>query len=114
MRRHSTSRSLMRASLDARLGREHGPAVAATTPMTPAARRPTFVLVVTADGAITLGGQRLDGDTLDDLLRRTFADDATTEVIVKTTRNAPRARAAEVLDRAKAAGFARMSIVVDQ
>ena len=108
------SRALIRASVDARLGRERASAELArpSTP-TPAARRATFVVVVTADGTVTLGGQPLDTETLDDLLHRTFVDDATTEVIVKTRRSTPRARAVDVLDRAKAAGFSRMSIVVD-
>jgi biopolymer transport protein ExbD len=106
------SRALMRATVDARLGRERTSPATATT--SAAVRHPTFVLVLLADGAVTLGGQRLDTDTLDDLLRRTFADDATTEVIVKTARGAPRAGAAAVLDHARAAGFSRMSIVVGE
>ena len=100
------SRSLIRATVDARLGR--APVVAVTAPQP---RHPTLMLVVTAKGDVTLGGQSLDAATLDELLRRAFDDDASTEVVVKTEPGAPRERAMGVLGRAKAAGFSRMSIV---
>ncbi|HEY1553296.1 MAG TPA: biopolymer transporter ExbD [Kofleriaceae bacterium] len=98
------SLAIMRRTLDARLGRT--PVVAAA----PAMLHAQLVVGLTATGGLVLGGQSIDLDTFDELLRRTYADDPATEVVVRTARGAPQARAMDVLSHAKAAGFQRMSI----
>jgi len=99
------SRELMRANIDARLGRESRPMATAV-----AKKHPTLVLGMTREGQATLGGQQLDADTVDELLRRSLADDRETEVIVNVVAGTPNDAMVRLIDRAKAAGVHRVSI----
>jgi hypothetical protein len=99
------SRDLMRANIDMRLGREPRPIATVATK-----KHPTLILGMTRDGQATLGGQQLDTETVDELFRRSLADDRETEVIVNVVVGTPNDAMVRLIDRAKAAGFRRVSI----
>ncbi len=99
------ARETMLATVDLRLHRK------SATPQKPARAR----LVVRLDhaGHASVGGKELDDPTLDELMRLTFADDRETEIVVQAGHGAPRAQAQQLIERAKAAGFAHVTIEVD-
>lgn len=103
------ARAIMRATLDARLGRpgEPRPELAVHTA---AKKHALLVLGLTTTGEATLGGQPMDADILDELFRRTLADDRETEVVVNVTANVPNGALVHLIDRAKSAGFHRVSV----
>jgi len=113
------AREAMLNTVDARLGR--GGATAAAPPVTkPAATSaapPTvaggpLTLHVNADGQVLLGDKRLDATDVDNLLEDTRARDPNIEIVIKRARKAPMASLEQLVDRAKAIGFARVSITM--
>jgi biopolymer transport protein ExbD len=106
-----TSRSIMRATLDARLGRpsESSEGRAASAPQD-APKHPWVIVGLTAAGDATIGGQPVDPGTLDELFRRTITDDPETEVVVRIAPHVPQDAIVKLVDRAKKAGFKRVSI----
>jgi biopolymer transport protein ExbD len=100
------SRALIVANLDERLGRKSTPlALPAAT-----ARHPKLLIGVSASGEAVVGGRPVDDATLDELLRDGVADDRDTELVVKASKAAPYAAVVKLLDRAKAAGIARVTL----
>lgn len=111
------AREAVLKTVDARLGRgEATRAVVATpastsAPMTAVAGG-ALTLHVNVDGKVLLGDKVLDETDVDNLLEDTRARDPNTEIIIKRARKAPAKPLAELVERAKAIGFARVSIAM--
>lgn len=99
------SRAAMIRAVNARLGRS-APALAVR-----ASKHPSLVLDVGASGDVRFGGQPVDADTLAELYRRSLANDAETEVVLRPDRATRKEVVTKLLDQARAAGFHRTSIV---
>jgi biopolymer transport protein ExbD len=106
------SHAVILATLDQRLHRGRG----APAPPEAAARvgatgqHPRLVVSINDAGQSIVGGQVLDGATLDGLLRLCFTDDPDTEIVANATRRAPHAAVVDLFDRAKAVGLQRLSV----
>ncbi|MBX3156348.1 MAG: hypothetical protein KF773_10145 [Deltaproteobacteria bacterium] len=112
------TRATMAAAIDRHLKRAPRPGARPAPPPStgapipqPADLHPTLVVLVDAAGRRMVGGNALDDDTLDGLLRLSFDDDAATSIVVQVRRGAPPRIVEAVLERARAIGLARVSKV---
>ena len=111
------SRRQVMAGLDARLRRTPR-ATASTAPRSrssapiplPSDLHPTLVVVIDANGRRMVGGNTLDDDTLDGLLKLSFDDDKDTSILVQARAGAPQAVVTAVVDRARTIGLARVTV----
>ncbi|HUS31117.1 MAG TPA: biopolymer transporter ExbD [Kofleriaceae bacterium] len=129
-----TARSTMLASVDKRLNRASSttppsstptptptptpvlasapPPPHATTPSpttdTPTMPHDPILIRVTKKAATMVNGKTLDTDALDTLLKATFAEAPKTRIIISQDRNLPPGVMGDLLDRLKAAGFAKV------
>ena len=110
-----TSRAVILATLDRRLHRARKPESRPSVPVAQPTRdsHPTLVIVLDPSGQKLIGGNAVDDSTLDGLFRLSFEDDADTAIVIKASRATPQRAVNQVLDRAKAAGLHRVSMVVD-
>jgi len=112
------SHAVILATLDQRLHRGRGRGAPGAEPAPPEAtarvgatgQHPRLVVSITDAGQYIVGGQVLDGATLDGLLRLCFTDDPDTEIVANATKRAPHAVVVDLFDRAKAVGLQRLSV----
>ena len=109
----ATSRDVILAALDERLHRARRSVPKPTSDASAAGphdSHPSLVIIVDASGRSIIGGNAVDGPTLDGLLRLSVDDDRDTAIIIQPTRDAPHSAVAKVLELAKAAGLQRVSV----
>jgi biopolymer transport protein ExbD len=124
------TRELMMRTVDARLHRKSATPRLASTPMQPAIAPPQaplasqleaapplatvargpIVIRVTNKGKTFVGDQALTADTLDSLLKSTFAEAPATKIVISQDRNVPTGAVGDVIDRAKAIGFTKFEL----
>lgn len=109
------AKTVMRETIDARLGRRTTGARPEVSP-TPAAitaPREPLVLIIAPTGEISHGAQQSLSDLeLENLLAEAFAADKTTEVIIQRARKAPSDAVKRIVSRATAIGLTKVSIAL--
>lgn len=122
----TSSRAIMLRTIDERLHRKASspqlasgstPAVAQpqakpeakvdAAPRTAAVPHAPVVIRVTKKGATLVGGKRVTAEALDALLKATYAEDPATKIVISEDRNVPTGVVGDLIDRAKAIGFAK-------
>lgn len=102
------ARARLVAALDGRLQRTAPAGVAAAPPAAPASQ--PIVIRVSSEGSYYFGNLELPLRGIEEQLRSRFASAPATEVMIQRDRAAPRAAIAELVDRAQAIGFTKVSL----
>jgi len=70
----------------------------------------SLILVIPVNGDIVANGVTVKDDQLDNVFRRAFLDDKSTQVVLQADKAVQNGRMIEVMERAKAAGLTRLAI----
>jgi biopolymer transport protein ExbD len=74
---------------------------------TPVVRRAPIVIRVTRAGHTVVDGKRVAADALDELMKRAYAEDPSTKIVIEEDRKVPPGTVGALLDRAKAIGLTK-------
>ncbi len=70
----------------------------------------SLILIIPVTGNIQADGVEIPDDKLDNLFRRSFLDDKTTQVVIQADKGVQHGRVVNVMERAKQAGLTRLAI----
>jgi biopolymer transport protein TolR len=90
-----------------------GAATLALPPATNVAPAPRVIVSLTSKGELFVGGTLVTEAALPAKLRELASRNKDTELVIAADKRTPYARVTSVLDRAKQAGLARVSLAID-
>ena len=70
----------------------------------------SLVLMITATGEVNVGGHKTTDAELEGMFRAAFANDKTTQVVLKADKGVAHGKVVNIMERAKAAGLTRLAI----
>lgn len=70
----------------------------------------SLILVIPVQGDIVVNGKAIGDPELDNMFRRAFLDDKTTQVVIQADKGVQHGRVVNVMERAKASGLTRLAI----
>ncbi len=70
----------------------------------------SLILIIPVTGNVVADGVEIPDDKLDNMFRRAFLKDKTTQVVIQADKGVQHGRVVNVMERAKAAGLTRLAI----